>query len=316
MKIEHGKVNWDLHDMSESKVKKLFGKEALMMYRGGQLAVKSHGSRRFKFEDAEVFAELLHKDMPLAQEMYFRETLYRCFLASQISLMRSDSWLKNVLRAHETGQALLFCASLRGLLESCGDSIDITGVTMLTLADNHEIICEALAGNASKITLMQEFEDKLIHFTHARKLTKQEKESYPESHKAKQIFQYIDNLNAAAVPRAKECYAELCDFTHPGQSSLLPWVSEIDDTLETHTNRDQLIIKRLLKEYKELFVPLFRVIYNPTLMALNLLNHFPLEAVHSPYLLKQQWSNAPGWVKANLKLQNSRYYRPASYATE
>ena len=65
-------------------------KEALMIDRGGQIAVKSPGSRHFKFEDAEVFAELLQRDVPAAQEMYFRETLYRCFLASQISLMRSD----------------------------------------------------------------------------------------------------------------------------------------------------------------------------------------------------------------------------------
>tara|TARA_R110002072_G_scaffold21376_3_gene76007 strand:- start:1233 stop:2147 length:915 start_codon:yes stop_codon:yes gene_type:complete len=300
--------------MSEQQVKKIFGKEASMMFNGGQFAIKAFSSRDFAFMPQTQHGMLAKDDPKLALDTAYRELLFRCYIAATTSIMRSDSWLKNLLRAKTLDEALLFCASLRGLLEATGDALDITGYLLQTLAEDHEVLCSYLEHEPTKIHVHRELEDRLIHFTHARKLSKEEKETFPESHSAQQIFQYIDNLETAGVIGAKDCYAEMCDFTHPGLSSLQPWMTEEADSLKTHPRKDRILIADILKRYKHLFIPLLRTIYNPGLMTLNLLNHFPVKSIHTPALLKLTWHSAPGWEKAERKLKISRFYRPNSYA--
>ncbi|RUV55971.1 hypothetical protein EOA85_20015 [Mesorhizobium sp. M5C.F.Ca.IN.020.29.1.1] len=123
--------------------------------------------------------------------IYWTEMLYRAHMASVASVFRTSRWIKVAIREHEAG-SLYGCASAcRSLIESAGDINHSLGPVAQTLAYNKDAIRAEISGQTGEPMLSaKEFEDTLIHFTHARKVLKTEKT--PDSHKAMQTFQYVD----------------------------------------------------------------------------------------------------------------------------
>ena len=98
---------------------------------------------------------------------------------------------------------LPFCASFRALIESAADGYDALSNVASTLAEYREIVNQSLQGKAEQPVLAVELEDQLIHFSHARKLSK--RDASPLSHKAKPTADYVRSLEKADLPRLYEC---------------------------------------------------------------------------------------------------------------
>jgi hypothetical protein len=200
---------------------------------------------------------------------------------------------------------LAFAAALRGLIESAADASTALEVIPRTLARDHALIIRALSGALKKILVAGgRLEDELIHFSYARHLTKAEIGTEPPSHRARRIREYIEILEKGEVDKVVECYRTMCDLTHPGMSSVWMWLHLIDELeIELAPNQEGLLIEQLLKEYQKTFLHLLMFAFNPAIVTLKVLLHFPAKNFHVPALGSWNLSDIPLWNKcvADLK---------------
>ena len=82
--------------------------------------------------------------------------------------------------------------------------------------------------------ISKELEDTLIHFTHARKLSKGE--DAPSTHRARQPWEYIKRIEEMNNNGVKELYSELCELVHPAADSVLMWFVKEGDHLAIKSN--------------------------------------------------------------------------------
>lgn len=144
--------------------------------------------------------------------------LLRIHLACCISLRRHSAWLHSLLIAFEAQSLFGACAAYRGFLESAADSLYSLRAAPTMLASNLTAIVHRLERRRTDtIIASKDLEDRLIHFTHGRKLERGE--SADPVHAARQIREYLDSLKAVGVPDAHALYAELCSLTHPAAES-------------------------------------------------------------------------------------------------
>jgi len=97
-----------------------------------------------------------------------------------------------------------FAATLRGLLESTGDSFKALDRVPMTLAENAGDIHRCLTSDSDSRLLMNgELESILINFAYGRRLKKGDTSTFPESHRADESQSYVSAIERH-VPRALE----------------------------------------------------------------------------------------------------------------
>jgi hypothetical protein len=97
--------------------------------------------------------------------------LLRIHLACCISLRRHGEWLNALLAAIQAKSLFAACAAYRGFLESAADSVYSLGAAPMMLASNLTAIINCLKKRRmDTVIASKELEDRLIHFTHGRKL--------------------------------------------------------------------------------------------------------------------------------------------------
>ena len=264
---------------------------------------------RYTIMDDDEYKELLVHDSSAAMQVFWTETLGRAHLTAATAILRSRHWLYGVEQASSGRNLLLFAAALRGLMESAADTSTALIGTPLTLAHRHSAITEALAGRATTLHLSTGLEDELIHYSHARGLRGPERANAPSSHKARHVQEYLKifgDLNAENIQR---CYGELCDLTHPGASSVTMWLDTdvTDDTAGLEfwlsTCQDEALVADFLRRYPTILMELLIFAFNGPVITLNVLNYFPIEALHTPKLLTWDLEGVPAWSKCRNELE-------------
>jgi hypothetical protein len=146
------------------------------------------------------------------------ELIEKAHLASITALLRAKRWADATCLSYEKENFLSWCASLRGLLESAGDTADSLLNIPITLALRHRDLAHCLAGNEERgMVVAEETERQLDHFVHAKWMrTKRREESFL---KAKDNVDYISALDAA-IPNIKPLYHRLCSVCHPSNASI------------------------------------------------------------------------------------------------
>ncbi len=172
---------------------------------------------QYSYMSPSDYQSLLQADLPAAMRVYWLEIIYRGHYAALTSLLRTVGWLESTIAAPSANRLLGFAASFRGLLEALADTHDAIGMTVVNLADSHALIHHALSGMLDAVAVHQDLEDALIHFTHARRLTKLD--SAPPAHRAKPTTEYLKALEEAGGARVLDCYRALCEVTHPAAPS-------------------------------------------------------------------------------------------------
>lgn len=139
---------------------------------------------------------------------------------------------------------------------------------------------QSLQWKTEQPVLAVELENQLIHFSHARKLSKGD--ASPVSHKAKQTADYVRSLETADLPRLYECYAQLCQYTHPAAHSVSQLLIPLSpEKFQLFPGQDRLRIDGFIKEYNSLLIPLLMIAFNPGALILKVLLYFDVPEFHS-----------------------------------
>ncbi len=268
------------------------------------LALTSYKTR-YIFTSANEFERILRNEPSKGMQIYWGEILARAHLTAVTAILRSRHWITAAVAAAEDKNLLAFAAALRGLIESAADASSSLGSIPRTLARDHGQIDRALSGELGQtFFVVSQIEDELIHFSYARHLTKTELAGAPASHRARKVRDYIEVLEKGHVTNVIECYRTLCDFTHPGASSVWMWLSPINELeVDLASNQDESVISHFLGEYQKTFLELLMFAFNPAIVTLNVLNYFPLERFLVPALLSWDLSGIPLWQKCQSDLK-------------
>ncbi|HIF9079420.1 TPA: hypothetical protein ACX6NP_000261 [Photobacterium damselae] len=235
---------------------------------------------------------------------YMSELIYRAHFGGASSLVRNLEWVKGMAMAYEHGMLLPFASSFRSLIESTGDSSQTLSAVAKTLADNHKIISDCIAEKENNLYSISELEDLLIHYSHGRRL--QKGEEAPETHKAKSAAFYVNNLKEQTGKDFYECYSELCQLTHPAADSVLHlMLQKEDNNYEFSVGDGKTKIEELMSKYDHLITDLLMFAFNPGLLILKTLNHFPVSDCHSASLVHADFSWLPLWVKCEQSLSRT-----------
>ena len=294
----HRVNNVAMHD-----TKSLFGINAAQFIEIVDQLALAKGKTNYSFMAADDYDRVIREDSDRATQIYWNQILARAHLTAVVAILRSRHWISAVVAAAKDKNLLAFAAALRGLIESSADTASALEAIPISFAENHVLINRALSGTLGKqFVISSEIEDALIHFSHARHITKVERPSVPRSHEALKVRDYIEVLEKGKVHKVITCYQSLCDLTHPGASSVWMWLtSENGVNFELKPNQDESNIADYLTEYRDTFLELLMFSFNPALVTLNVLNYFPLRTFHTLALLDWNLSSIPSWQKCQSK---------------
>jgi hypothetical protein len=152
-----------------------FGPFAVAIWRLPPAIEAATKNQTYAFMDLDTYSALVRENAEEAQAIYWREMLLRIHLACCISLRRHSAWLHSLLFAFEAKSLFGVCAAYRGFLESAADSLYSLGAAPTMLASNLTAIIHRLKKRRiDTVIVSKELEDRLIHFTHGRKLERGE----------------------------------------------------------------------------------------------------------------------------------------------
>lgn len=259
----------------------------------------------YPFEDSNKFENILRENQKKGMQIYWDEILSRTHLCSVTGILRTRHWISSLLSATRDKNLLSFAAAFRGFIESAADSSSSLRVVPLNLAHHYSEILGILSGESDNVLLAKELEGELIHFTHARRLSGSEAKNAPPHHKARRVRDYIDILERGNVDNVVQCYGEMCDLTHPGQSSVWMWLEQIQNTLCLSAHQDESLISNYIQKNHKTFLDLLMFGFNPSIVTLRVLNYFPISRLHTPQLNDWNLSSIPSWRKCQHELENS-----------
>jgi hypothetical protein len=180
-------------------------------------------SHVYTFVSDEWFAEWVKSEdrtIERTNAILSLELVEKAHLAAITALMRTKRWVDATCLMYDNANFLGWAASVRGLLESAGDTVDGLLNIPLSLAQNHRTIQRCLAGEETKNAVgYSELEAKLDHFVHARWMrTKRGEEN---KLKAKDNAEYVGILESEfPAGMFLKLYHELCAICHPSSESL------------------------------------------------------------------------------------------------
>lgn len=265
----------------------------------------ANSETRYTIMASDEYEHIIKNDPTKGLQIYWYEILARAHLTALTGILRSRRWLSAVVSATRDKNLLAFVSAFRGLIESAADTSSAFQGIPLTLARFHPQIIAALSGEPNRtMSLSSEMENALIHFSHARRLSKAEQKKAPSSHAARQVREYMKILEKGQITGVDECYSALCDLTHPGASSVWMWLNSVDGieiTLSAH--QDESIISHFLQQYRTMMTKLIMFAFNPAIITLNILNYFPLKELHTPELLNWNLSGITLWQKCQSELK-------------
>lgn len=289
--------------------REMLGERQLVLYEFLLTVFDYANGQQYHFLDMERFNEIVARDPQRGQRIYWQEMLARAHLAATTSAIRDVRWLHGCLDAASEGNYLIFCSAFRGLLEAAADSIEGLYRAPQCFAENSVRLRRILEGGdtGKEIFLSPELEDSLIHFSHARKKIALDKE-HPESHRARQVREYMRILEEGKLENVIGCYSELCEVTHPSALSVLAYVQgekTSDATVwKLDTDADFERIAEFVERYKPLMHELMMYVLNPILLTLYALEKFPSSYPRCPGVAEIDFSAIPAFQAFATQLQN------------
>ena len=260
----------------------------------------------YTFMDNDRFQALT--DVRELNRVYWSEMLQRAHLGAASGLLRQQRWLGGAVLAASGANFLAFAACLRSFIESSADIWDGLNGVATTLAVEFDKVRLAIEGRLDCPFLSQGLEDRLIHFQFACKLKPEE--PHLPVHRAKQVKEYLSQLQGAGTGPVHDCYSELCAVTHPGAESLL-WftlgsVQDIGTQYSLTNSPDDQAIRTFATRFTDL--PLWTVQQgvNLPLLTLKTLNEFHMPGLYTRILEEIRLDNIPAWRRIATEIERVR----------
>ena len=245
------------------------------------VCLKKAADMEYPFLDRDAFDSIQASNPMEAGRLYWQEILYRAHWAANSSLARSKSWFDGILNACVTQNYLAFCGCLRSLIEATGDSFPTMIKVAKTLALEFDVVRQQLKAQGTTIVINKELEDELIHYLFARKLTKKELKTVPESHQAKQSYKYIEPFKLINQTEAlADMYSFLCQVVHPAAHSVHSFTRQ--EAVGSHyvvrleLSPDKTLIADFVADNRELLSRLAYLAVEPPLWVLRVLHKFDI----------------------------------------
>lgn len=290
--------------MSDSDIV-LFGEDAASWLAPLRTVVPALKGYRYTFMPLAEYQALVLRDMQEGMEVYWRELLYRSHFAAATSLLRMERWLSGAIQAYESENLFAFAACLRGAIESAADTFDALDAVAPSLASSHTLFKQALKGRMTEMRLHPDLERRLIHFSHGRRIEKGEEA--PESHKAKTATAYLKRFASEQQTEIEQCYATLCQITHPAWQSVVPFLEISHDgalVKISATPLDRESIETLAASNLTAMLPIFVLAIMPPILTLRVLNKLPLAAMRTGAADKIDLSGSEAWAELNQRLSD------------
>lgn len=264
--------------MKMSTSKKLFGRSA------GYLDVIDTImpialTHEYRFVSDEWFAQWHTTESATVERINFFvswDLVERAHLAAITSLMRTKRWADATCLMYDNANFVGWAASVRGLLESAGDTLDGLLNIPLPLAEHHRAIRRCLAGEkTNKLVGYTELERKLDHFVHGRWMRTKRGEDNPL--KAKDNADYVGVLERA-VPGVLKLYHQLCAVCHPSNESI-KYFYDFDvghGGSKVAPANDAKAIAAICTEYSAALPDALMMSCNPPLCILRVLHKFSI----------------------------------------
>ena len=244
-----------------------------------QLASIEQATRRqtYSFMDLESYQEIVRRRPEEAQAIYWREMMLRIHLAACSAVRRHGEWLRSLVIAVENECLFGAYASYRGFLESAADSLYSLGTIPTGIAPHLPLIINRIKRKPTDtITISKKLEDKLIHFSHGRKLERGESDD--PVHAAKQIREYLDSLKQAGVKDVHALYSDLCAITHPSGESVAIWyeAEKVEHSVvwRRHTHSTRKRLAEFFEHWKIASEGIINLAFIPAFMSLRILHKF------------------------------------------
>jgi len=246
----------------------------------------------YEFISEKTFQELMAQGVCAANQIYWREMVYRSHFAAVTSLVRNLSWISGMTAAIAADQFLPFSACARSLLESTADSWSTLRRIPSTLLGQHKsMIQEAVDGSLETILINEDLESHLLHFSHGRKIEKGEKDFFPQEHNAKQPWEYLKDYKLSGGSQSVvNFYAELCQLVHPAMDSVF-YLAEVFNSKEktivkVPVSSDKKMIQSTINHNKQNFLEILKLAIGAPIDVLKAVNEFGLNDLHLPVLKK------------------------------
>lgn len=258
---------------------------------------------RFHIFSAEYIVESMKQNYQEGNYFYCVDALENTRLSAATGLLRSYRWLQGINEAYFSSNYIIFCAGLRGFLLSAADNRHSLSRIPGTLADNANLLHKLLSKNADDKTLysLEALESIFEHFLLARK--QRAGESLSPDHRAKQDAEYIREWQGGNSGQICDCYAELCEITHPASASVFSFIEEnlTDSNKETGTflrsKLDSTLIADFCQKYSNVIPKVFETAFNPSLLALGLLNLMKDDFLFTSAINSYDLNFMPKWVE-------------------
>lgn len=271
----------------------IFGAEAKVLLKYADALVETLTGFNYEILTEEELVQ--NRDFPDVARTYCKEIMYRAHWAAATAVLRTHRWVKATSVMQESSNYLGFAASFRGLIESTGDIIDGLIHVPLTIVEHMHSICETLERRAVVFHDFGQLEEKLIHFTHARKLGKSS--SSPATHQAKTNTDYIKQLQASGQSFMLDCYAELCQIAHPAAPSLMCFVEYDGKNLISLNNQlDNIMMADFCQRYRPVLDRIIPLSLGSPISLLKVLNLLPISEINTPEADSIEL-HMPAWIK-------------------
>ena len=284
----------------------VFGPQAPWMFAVLRAMVRDleHTPVRYQYLSEEDFLELFRSDVVGGVRVQVSELLYQAHFASVATLVRAYRWAEGCLAAYSQNLYLPFCASARGLLEAVGDSHTGLARIPLSLAEASSDVRAGLAKTSPPaLHNYEEIENILLHFSHARRLSKEEKAALPEYARAQDPKDYTLPIEAQCPGGFYAWYQELCELTHPASDSVCYTLNQEDDgQVSFNPSIDHERIAAHVGRHQERLTELLRLAQVPAITTLRVLVHFPMPELHVKSVAGLDMSRMPLWRKCAAKL--------------
>lgn len=269
--------------------------------------ISSQDDWKFTFITNDEFKKLT---IDIQNKEYWLEILKRISLSALLTLCKTNHWAKAINANKEIGNYYSFCASVRGFVESCADSIFSLKKIPLTIAKDYFAIYSSIHKFEGIVITHEVLENELIHFLQAKKLTKEELKILPNAYQAKHITEYLDETDGIKDD-VKKLYSYLCGISHPGADSNNLFLFDHNNQLIICNDSLQLekeLIELLVKEQADVVNKLYLASVYYSFELIEIVNRFDVKELLSKIpnnisvTTDQSWNEIEEMFKSSRKL--------------
>ncbi|ADT69834.1 hypothetical protein RB215_13820 [Pseudoalteromonas sp. HL-AS2] len=280
----------------ENTYEKILGKEASQFIPIINKILSEVKNHKYHFMNESEFTSLTQTSPSEGQSQYMKELLYRANFGSLSAIAKNYEWLRGMHNSYEAGLYLPFSSSFRCLIESVADSYFSLSNLCTTLSKNIKDINISINQNSPNFHIYTDLENQLIHYSHARRLNSGE--SAPDSHKAETAARYVKMLDEETSSDFYDCYSELCQLSHPAAQGVLHMMIPINDQnfiFEHKFGKEK--IDAFLEKQRDKFSALLTFAFNPSILALKVINHIQLNELHVEPVNELNMDHIVAWQK-------------------